>query len=173
MLLGDQANPWIVSLRGAYRGEPSDTGPSNPEIIGLTSLNSFTVPRLCPPTCSAANLFGDLPQVQFGNASTYSFLKQQYTSLAANANKLIGEHDLKFGWQFLKTKVDGTDPVVVTNQIFATVNDYVNLGPVNSGIFLLLERGAPTPERGEIHLDNNYNGSVYSGRLETTEKSHA
>jgi hypothetical protein len=157
MLLGDQGNPWILTLRGAYRGEPSDSGPSNPEIIGATTLNAFSVPRLCPPTCNATNLFGDLPGVQFGNATTYSLLDQQYTSLAANANKRIGDHDLKFGWQFLKTKVDGTDPVLVTNQIFSTVNDYVNLGPINSGIFLLLERGAPTPERGEIHLDNNYN----------------
>ncbi|HEX6125693.1 MAG TPA: TonB-dependent receptor [Pyrinomonadaceae bacterium] len=157
MLLGDQAEPWIVTLRGAYRGEPSDSGPSNPEIIGVTTLNAFSAPRLCPPTCNATNLFGDLPQVQFGNASTYSFLDQKYTSLSANANKLLGEHDIKFGWQFLKTKVDGTDPVLVTNQIFSTVDDYVNFGAINSGIFLLLERGAPTPERGEIHLNNNYN----------------
>jgi hypothetical protein len=158
MLLGDQGDPWLVTLRAAYRGEPSDRQPSNPAIVGLTTLNTFTAPRLCPPTCSAANLFGDLPGVQFGNASTFSRLDQRYTSFAANANKLFGDHDIKFGWQFLKTKVDGIDSQTLTNQVFATVSDFINFGPVNSGIFLLLEAGGATPEANEIHLRNNYNG---------------
>jgi hypothetical protein len=158
MLLGDQGNPWIVTLRGAYRGEPSDSRPSNPAVVGLNTLNSFTAPRLCPPTCSAANLFGDLPSVQFGSAATASNLNQKYTSLAANANKLFGDHDVKFGWQFLRTKVDGLDSQTLTNQVFSTVSDYTSFGPVNSGVFLLLEAGGKTPEANEIHLRNNYNG---------------
>ena len=44
------------------------------------------------------------------------------------------------------------------NQIFATIDDYLTFGPVNSGIFLLLEGGGLTPEANEIHLRNNYNG---------------
>lgn len=158
MLLGDQGNPWIVTLRGGFRGEPSAIRPTNPKVLGTTLLNSFSVPRLCPPTCSAANLFGDLPQVRFGNANSPSSLEQKYTSLSASANKLIGNHDLKFGWQFLRTKVDGVDSSTLSNQVFATVDDYVNLGPVNSGIFLLLETGGATPKAREIHLRNNYNG---------------
>ncbi|MGH9901903.1 MAG: carboxypeptidase regulatory-like domain-containing protein, partial [Pyrinomonadaceae bacterium] len=117
MLLGDQGDPWIVTLRGAYRGEPSDRQPANPEVVGSTRLNSFSVVRQCPPVCSAANLFGDLPQVLFGNALTPSNLHQKYTSFAANANKLFGNHDLKFGWQFLRTKVDGLDSQILTNQV--------------------------------------------------------
>ena len=97
-------------------------------------------------------------RLRFGNANTASILDQKYTSLSANANKLVGDHDLKFGWQYLRTKVDGVDSSVLTNQVFATVDDYVNLGPVNSGIFLLLETGGSTPEAREIHLRNNYNG---------------
>src|SRR5687768_4276075 len=158
MLLGDQANPWIVTLRGGFRSEPSDRRPTVPEILGSTRLNPFSVPRLCPPTCNATNLFGDLPAFTFGNANTASNLHQKYTSLSASANKLIGNHDLKFGWQYLRTKVDGVDTSVLANQVFATVDDYVNLGPVNSGIFLLLETGGSTPEAREIHLRNNYNG---------------
>ena len=43
------------------------------------------------------------------------------------------------------------------NQIFATIDDYLTFGPVNGGIFLLLQGGGLTPEANEIHLRNNYN----------------
>jgi Carboxypeptidase regulatory-like domain/TonB dependent receptor/TonB-dependent Receptor Plug Domain len=158
MLLGEQGNPWILTLRGAYRSEPSDNQPAAADIAGATTLNSFTAPRLCPPTCSAANLFGNLPSVGFGSAMTASNLHQKYTSVAANANKLFGNHDVKFGWQFLRTRVDGSDSLTLTNQIFATLDDSLNFGSVNSGIFLLLVAGGQTPEAQEIHLRNNYNG---------------
>lgn len=158
MLLGSQANPWIVTLRAAFRDEPSDRQGAIPDIAGLTTLNSFTAPRLCPPTCSAANLFGDLPQVQFGNALTPSNLDQKYTAFAANGNKLFGQHDLKFGWQFLRTKVDGLDSNTLTNQVFTTVDDFINFGATHAGIFLLLEAGGLTPAAREIHLRNDYNG---------------
>jgi hypothetical protein len=65
---------------------------------------------------------------------------------------------VKFGWQFLRTKVDGLDSLTLTNQAFATIDDYLNFGPVNSGVFLLLVAGGPTPAAQEIHLRNNYNG---------------
>ena len=158
MLLGDQANPWIVTLRGAYRGEPSDSEPAHPEFTGTTALNAFPAQTLCPPACGALNLFSTLPGINFGNPTTPSNLFQKYTSLAANANKRFGAHDFKFGWQFLRTKVDGLDSRTLTNQLFATIDDFINLGPVNSGVFLLLTAGAPTPESSEIHLRNNYNG---------------
>lgn len=158
MLLGDLGNPWIVTLRGSYRSEPSETGPSNPAIAGVTALNSFTAPKLCPPLCSAANFFGDLPGVTFGSATTGSNLFQKYTSLSANANKRVGDHDFKFGWQFLRTKVDGLDSNTLTNQLFTTIEDFVNFGAINSGPFLLLNAGSPTEAGKEIHLRNNYNG---------------
>ena len=155
MLLGDQSNPWIVTLRGGYRGEPSDVQPFNPAVVGLNTLNAFSVQQVCPPTCG---LFGDLPSVQFGSPFTASNLHQKYTTFSANANKLIGDHDVKFGWQFMRTKVDGVDSLTLTNQIFTTVQDYIQFGPINGGPFLLLEGGGPTPESSEIHLRNNYNG---------------
>ncbi|MGH9836364.1 MAG: carboxypeptidase regulatory-like domain-containing protein, partial [Blastocatellia bacterium] len=155
MLLGDQANPWIVTLRGSYRSEPSDSQPAHPEFTGTTLLNSFPEQQICPPTCG---FFSTLPGVTFGNAATPSNLHQKYTSLAANANKRVGNHDFKFGWQFLRTKVDGLDSRTLTNQLFAAIDDFINLGPVNSGVFLLLTAGGPTPESSEIHLRNNYNG---------------
>src|SRR6267143_6785898 len=155
MLLGDQGNPWIVTLRGSYRGEPSDSRPAHSEFTGTTLLNAFPAQQICPPTCG---FFSTLPGITFGNSSTPSNLNQKYTSLAANVNKIFGDHDLKFGWQFLRTKVDGLDSQTLTNQLFATIDDYLNLGPVNSGIFLLLVAGGATPEAKQIHLRNNYNG---------------
>jgi carboxypeptidase family protein/TonB-dependent receptor-like protein len=158
MLLGDQANPWIVTLRGSYRGEPSASQPAQTNFTGTTALQAFPAQQICPPTCG---LFSALPGITFGNQFTPSNLFQKYTSLAANTNKRFGAHDFKFGWQFLRTNVDGLDSRTLTNQLFATIDDFINLGPVNSGVFLLLVAGGPAPESSEIHLRNNYNG-VYA-----------
>lgn len=155
MLLGDQGDPWLVTLRGSFRGEPSDTQPAHPEFTGTTALNAFPAQQICPPTCG---FFSTLPGITFGNPNTPTNLDQNYTSFSASANKRLGEHDLKFGWQFLRTKVDGQDSRTLTNQLFATIDDYINFGPVNSGIFLLLVAGGPTAASSEIHLRNNYNG---------------
>ncbi|HKO97914.1 MAG TPA: TonB-dependent receptor [Pyrinomonadaceae bacterium] len=157
MLLGAQATPWIVTLRAAFRGEPSDNRPAS-DIVGLTTLNSFTAQQVCPPTCGFFQTAADPPAVQFGSTTTASNLHQNYTSFAANANKLFDRHDVKFGWQFLRTKVDGLDSSTLTNQIFATIDDYLNFGSVNGGIFLLLDSGPRTPEAAQIRLRNNYNG---------------
>ena len=113
------------------------------------------------------------PSVQFGSATTASNLHQEYTSFAANANKLFDSHDVKFGWQFLRTKVDGLDSSTLTNQIFATVDDYLNFGSVNGGIFLLLDAGPRTPEAAEIHLRNNYNGLYVQDDWRAAEKPDA
>ena len=165
MLLGDLGDPWIVTVRGSFRGEPSDSQPTHPQFTGTTSLSGFTVVRPCPNTtttpasgCNAANLFGDLPTVTFGNATTYSDLHQKYTSFSAHVNKRFGDHDVKVGWQFLRTKVNGLDPLTLTNQLFPTITDFINLGPVNSGISLLLRAGGPDDEARQIRLRNNYNG---------------
>lgn len=155
ILIGDKGNPWIATLRGAYRGEPSDSQPAHPEFTGSTALNAFPAQQACPPTCG---FFSTLPGVTFGNPTTYGQLHQKYISFAASGNKLLGDHDLKFGWQFLRTSVDGFDSRLLTNQLFATIDDYLNFGPVNSGIFLLLVNGGPTTPTTEIHLRNNYNG---------------
>lgn len=157
VLLGDQGNPWILTLRGSYRGEPSDTRPAYSQFTGTTSLVAFPEQQVCPPTCG---LFSTLPTVVFGNAMTPSNLNQKYTSFSASANRIVGDHDIKFGWQFLRTKVDGLDSTTFTNQLYTSIADYTNpnFGPLTSGISLVLQAGAPTPEANEIHLRNNYNG---------------
>jgi hypothetical protein len=150
-LVGDQDNPWVVVLRAGYRGEPSDTRPSHPDAGPETAFNIFD-------SLTTGQVFGNLGTVNFGNGLTASGLDQQYTFLGANAAKLVGRHDVKFGWNFLRTKVDGVEGVQVFNQLFATLDDFAEFGPVNSGFFVLFTRGGLTPEDNEIHLRNNYNG---------------
>jgi hypothetical protein len=117
VLLGDQGNPWIVTLRGAYRDEPSWSAPAHPEYTGSTALSLFPAQQICPPTCG---LFSTLPTVTFGNPNTPGNLHQKYTSFSTSVNKLTGDHDVKFGWQYLRTKVDGLDSKLLTNQLFAS-----------------------------------------------------
>ncbi len=151
VLLGEQSNPWVLTLRGAYRGEPSDTRPSHPDAGAATAFNVFS-------SNTTGTFFGDLPGVSFGNAATASNLDQKYTSLSAHAARLFGTHDVKFGWNFLRTKVDGVTAQLLANQLFATVSDFEQFGPINAGFFTVTTVGGLTPEANEIHLRNNYNG---------------
>ena len=150
-LLGNQGNPWVVTLRGAYRGEPSDTRPSHPEAGAATLFIPFS-------SFTTGGVIGDLPFVSFGNPDTPSNLDQKYTSFSANANKLLGSHDVKFGWNFLRTKVDGVETQLLRSQLFATVDDFATFGPINAGFFTVTTAGGLTPEANEIHLRNNSNG---------------
>jgi Carboxypeptidase regulatory-like domain/TonB dependent receptor/TonB-dependent Receptor Plug Domain len=152
MLLGEQSNPWVVTLRGAYRGEPADTRPAHPEAGGGTLFVPFTTNTCC------VLVPGDLPTTNFGNPNTATNLDQKYTSFGASTAKAFGQHDFKFGWNFLRTKVDGVESQTLQSQLFTTVDDFVNFGPINGGITLLLGVGAPTAAGNEIHLRNNYNG---------------
>jgi outer membrane receptor protein involved in Fe transport len=151
ILLGAQGNPWVVSLRGAYRGEPSDTRPSHPDAGAATLFSPFS-------SNTTGTFFGDFPQVTFGNQFSATNLDQKYTSFMANADKLVGDHDVKFGWNFLRTKVDGVEAKSLRTQLFATVADFQTFGPINSGFFTVTTVGGLTPEANEIHLRNNYNG---------------
>jgi hypothetical protein len=151
ILLGEQGNPWVVTLRGAYRGEPSDARPSHPDAGAATFFNVFS-------SNTTGTFFGDLPGVSFGNTMTASNLDQEYTSLSAHAARLFGNHDVKFGWNFLRTKVDGVAAQLLASQLFATVDDFETFGPINSGFFTVTTIGGLTPEANEIHLRNNYHG---------------
>ena len=155
ILLGEQSSPWVVTLRGGYRGEPSDSRPSHPSAGSGTLFVPYSS-NCTLKTCLVVP--GDLPTVSFGNAVTPSNLHQKYTSLSANAGKLFGNHDVKFGWNFLRTQVDGLESQTLQEQLFSSVTDFSTLGNPNAGISLLLSIGGLTPAANEIHLRNNYNG---------------
>lgn len=150
ILAGDQSNPWVFTLRGGFRGDTSETRPAHPDAGVGTTFQMFS-------SNNTGGLFGNLGSFAFGNNTTRTALDQQYTSLSANANKLIGDHNLKFGWNFLRTKVDGIESQVLNLQLFATVPDFTTFGPVNAGFFTVTTAGGLTPEANEIHLRNNYN----------------
>src|SRR5215207_5123872 len=148
-LLGEQGNPWVLTLRGGYRGDTSETRPSHPEAGVGTTFNMFS-------SNNTGGLFGDLGSFGFGNPVTRTALDQKYTSFSANVARLFGSHNLKFGYNFLRTKVDGVDSQVLQLQLFATVADFIAYGPVNAGFFTVTTGGGLTPEAREIHLRNNY-----------------
>src|SRR5688572_8968014 len=150
VLLGDQSNPWVLTLRGGYRGDRSNTAPSHPEAGAGTTFNIFS-------SFTTGGIAGDLGAVQFGNTLTPGLLDQKYTSFSANVAKLFDAHNMKFGYGFLRTRVDGIEAQVQQLQLFATANDFLNFGPVNSGFFTVTTVGGLTPEANEIHLRNNYN----------------
>lgn len=152
VLLGEQANPWVLTLRGGYRSETSETRPSHPEAGVGTTLSMFS-----DHTTSFARLFGDLGSFGFGNPTTRTALKQKYISLSANAGRLFGDHSLKFGWNFLRTKADGVESRILNLQLFATIPEFIEFGPINAGFFTVTTAGGLTPEADEIHLLNNYN----------------
>ena len=154
VLVGDQSNPWVLTLRGGYRGEPSNSGPAHPEAGVGTTFQIFS-------SFTTGGFFGDVGSVAFGNPITPSFLNEKYTSLSANANKLFGDHNVKFGWNFLRTRVDGVESQVQNLQLFATVSDFVTFGPINSGFFTVTTAGGLTPQANEIHLRND-NNSVFA-----------
>ncbi len=148
-LFGSQANPWVVTLRGGYRGDRSNSAPAHPEAgVGTTFqvFNSYTTGAIS----------GNLGSVAFGNNTSASFLDQKYTSFSGNAARLFGEHNLKFGYNFLRTHVDGVESQILNLQLFATVDDFVTYGPINSGFFTQTSAGGLTPAANEIHLRNNY-----------------
>ena len=149
VLLGDQGNPWVLSLRGGYRGDRSNTAPAHPEAGVGTTFNIFS-------SFTTGGIAGDLGAVQFGNLNTPSFLDQKYTSFSANVAKLFDAHNMKYGYGFLRTVVDGVEQQTQQLQLFATVNDFLNFGPVNSGFFTVTTAGGLTPAANEIHLRNNY-----------------
>src|SRR5689334_2156726 len=119
VLLGDSGNPWVLTLRGGYRGDTSETHPAHPEAGVGTTFSMFS-------SFNTNSLFGDLGSFGFGNAVTRTALDQKYTSASANITKLFGDHNVKFGWNYLRTHVDGDESQVLQLQLFATVQDFIN-----------------------------------------------
>ena len=151
ILAGNQANPWVITLRGGYRSEPSNSAPAHPEAGVGTTFQMFN-------SLTTNGLAGNLGSVAFGNPNSASNLDQKYTSAGANAAKLIGDHSVKIGWNFLRTKVDGVEQSLLNRQLFALQSDFDTFGPVNAGFFTVTTIGGLTPQANEIHIRNNYNG---------------
>ena len=151
--LGDQASPYLLNVFVQYRGEPAVTRPAHPEAGTASTLDNLF------SSLSTGQLFGDQGQVQFGPGHTNLFIDQKYVSIGANLDKQIRHHDVKFGWDFQRTHVDGTEANNEFNQLFATIDDLGTFGPVNSGVYFLNVQGGLAPSDNAIRLRNNYNGA--------------
>ena len=148
---GGSGNPFILSLRGQYRREPSLASAAHPDAGPDTIFNLFS-------SFTTNGLFGDLGQFVYGSLFTPSNLDQKYGTFGASLAKNFNRHTIKFGWDFERTHVDGTEANAQQDQLFATEADYLQFGPVNSGFFLLFTRGGLTPQDNQIKLRNNFDG---------------
>jgi Carboxypeptidase regulatory-like domain/TonB dependent receptor/TonB-dependent Receptor Plug Domain len=148
---GDSGSPFIVSLRGQYRDEPTLTSAAHPQAGPNTLFNLFSAFR-------TFDIFGDQGQFSYGATFTPSTLEQKYGTFGASLAKTINRHTIKFGWDYEHTHVDGVEANGQNDQLFTTEADYLQFGPVDAGFFLLLGIGGLTPQANEIHLRNNYDG---------------
>lgn len=149
--LGNPSSPFVVSLRGQYRREPTLSSPAHPEAGPNTIFNVFS-------SLSTGLIFGDVATPQYGATFTPANLDQKYGTFGASIAKTLGRHTVKFGWDFERTQVDGVEASAEQDQLFATQADYEQFGPINAGFFLLLTTGGLTPQANNIKLRNNYNG---------------
>ena len=148
---GNSASPFILSLRGQYRREPTLTSAAHPEAGPDTIFNIFS-------GFDTGGVFGDLATPEFGATFTPSHIDQKYVTFGTSLAKTVGRHTIKFGWDFERTQVNGVEANGVQNQLFATQADYEQFGPIDAGFFLLLTIGGLTPEANTIKLRNNYDG---------------
>jgi hypothetical protein len=151
VIFGEAGSPFILNLRGQYRGESTLTSAAHPQAGPDTRFNRFS-------SFTTNTLFGDLPFVNYGATFTPSNIDQKYGTIGANLAKTIGRHTVKFGWDFERTQVDGVEANVQQDQLFATDADYVTFGPIDAGFFLLATTGGVTPQANDIKLRNNYDG---------------
>ena len=145
------ASPFILTVRGQYRDEPTLTSPSHPQAGPNTRFNLFS-------SNMTGGIFGDQGRFNYGATFTPSTLDQKYGIFGASLAKTVSRHTLKFGWDFERTHVDGVEANGQNNQLFATQADYQQFGPINAGFFLLLTIGGLTPQANQIKLRNNFDG---------------
>src|SRR5216683_6910563 len=110
---GDSGSPFILSLRGQYRDEPTLTSAAHPEAGPNTTFNLFSA-------FGTGDIFGDLGQFSYGATLTPSSLEQKYGTFGASLAKTISRHTIKFGWDYEHTKVDGVEADLQNDQLFTT-----------------------------------------------------
>ncbi len=153
--LGDQSNPYLLSMYLQFRDEPSVKRPAHLE-LGLPTIfvNLFS-------SLTTGDLFGDVAQAFVGPGFTPLTLKQKYFSLGINLAKQIGHHSVKFGWDLKRARVHGTEATNLFDLLFATRPDFEQFGLVNSGVHLTFVQGGATPDRDRIRMTNTYDGLFF------------
>ena len=154
-LLGNQSNPYVLSAYYQYRGEPFDHRPAHLE-QGLPNIfvNLFT-------QLTTDAVFGDIAQESVGPGFTPLVLHQKYHSTGINLAKHAGRHDVKFGWDFQRTGVDGTEASNFSGILFATESDFKKFGLMNSGVNVSWAQSGIAPDKNHIRLRNVYDGLFF------------
>lgn len=147
-------DPWIFEGHLQYRDHFDFQGPAHPEAGVATTFFIFSSPF-------TFGVFGDVGTVAFGNPATPSDFDQEYLAAGPRLSRLVGDHQIKFGLDYLGTEVRGQELSVVGNQLFATADNFARFGPVYSGLFTLTEIGARTAEGDRVNLDNDYLGVYF------------
>jgi hypothetical protein len=153
-LLGKQSNPFVLNLYAQFRSEPSANGPAHPSAGPDTIFNEFS-------GYNTGGIFGNLGQIEFGALTTTGYLKQKYGDTGFSVSKVYKRNTFKFGYDYLRTQVDGVEQEAQQSQLFATLSDYATYGPIDSGFFLLYTVGGLTPQANDISLRNNYSGTYF------------
>ena len=152
VLFGDQGNPYLLNAYLQFRREPSVRRPAHlEEGLPSTYVNLFS-------SLTTGALFGDVTQELVGPGFTPLMLDQNYLSSGMNLFKRIGRHDVKFGWELQRTRVDGTEATNIFDLLFATVPDFEQFGLANSGVRTTFTQGGAAADRNRIRLRNAYDG---------------
>jgi outer membrane receptor protein involved in Fe transport len=150
--IGNASNPWILNSYFQYRADPARTSPAHPQSgIPNNLFNLFD-------TYTSDSEFGNLGQTSFGPGYNPFSFYQKYVSLGLNISKQLGHHNIKFGWDYQNTKIDGAEPNNFFTQLFATIDDFNAFGPINSGLNLITLQSGSTADANAVHIRNNYNG---------------
>lgn len=161
VLLGNESDPYVLNVYGQYRAEPSAVGPAHPQAGPATALFAYS-------GYNTGLLLGDLGIFTFGAQTTTTTLKPNYGSSGASVSKVWGRNTFKFGYDYLRTQLNGVEGRLQENELWATLSDYAQFGPVDAGIYLLTSTGGATPQDSEIHIRNNYDGAYFQDDLKLT-----
>jgi len=134
-----------------YRDDHERRAPAHPAAGPDTTFFIFTTP-------TTFGVFGDAGSTQFGNGDTEGALDQSYTSFSPRLTRGFGEHDLATGLEFQRIEVDGIQSSNISNQLFATADNYARFGPVDSGFVLTGVFGPLSPEDAQVRLRNTHTG---------------
>ncbi len=151
-LVGGQGNPYVLNLYAQFRNEPSSIGPAHPLAGPDTTFYGFT-------KYNTGGLVGDVAPIEFGSLNTQGTLLQKYGDAGASLTRTFKKHTFKFGYDYLRTQVDGVEQNTQHSQLFATLDDYATYGPTAAGFLIPLTTGGLTPAANNIQLRNNYSGA--------------
>ncbi len=163
VLLGAQDNPTILNLYAQYQNEPSTSGPAHPQAGPYTSFYIFS-------GFNTGGVVGDQGLATFGSLSTQGLLKQHYGDAGFSVQKNWKRNTFKFGYDYMRTQVDGVEAAVQANQLFATAADFATYGPVNAGFSILYDQTGTTLGDNNIALRNNYSGAYLQDDIKLSSK---